>query len=486
MSKQPRPARTEKADGAPGSARRGLVRVLILLALFLLVAGVMMAAYIMGFRTAPRLSLIVLFALLIACIGVLWAGLTLLNRHFDDLERLRGALLVAAGQDDPLAADWPRLGPVGAENRALGAAAARTVAAHRALGGQTDEKLAAVVAAAAEGLLVITDSGLVSLVNNAAMRVLGGEAVAVGTSVYAALERDEMAELEHRVRAAGRAVEVEIPHVDGRPVAALMAPLGAHGGFVISLPHREAGAVSDVEHDLRLHDRPPVVPLAPGAEDDWPLEDLPALVLDSETTGLDVALARIVSLGAVRSHGWRIYPHANLDCVVNPGVPIPRQSTAVHGISDAMVAPAPQFRETWPRLLAMTEGVVVVGHSIGFDLAILRHECERRELDWKTPPALDTALLYSALNPKETDVNLERLAERFGVEIEGRHTALGDALVTAEIWLALIPRLIDRGVRTYGAARRLSAEARGLAAQQRAAGWIVPAGAVETRVAADG
>ena len=485
MSNRPRSARTRESARRPGSARRGLASVLILLAFLTLAAGVALAAYLMGFQAPRNLWFIALFALLVAGIGAVWAGFILVARHFDDLERLRGALLVAAGQDDPLAVDWPRLGPVAAENRALGTAAARAIAAHRALGGQTDEKLAAVVGAAAEGLLVITDTGLISLVNTAAKRALGREAVAVGTSVYAALERDEMAALEHRVRAARRAVEVAIPHVDGRLIPALMAPLGAHGGFVISLPHREPGAVNDVQHDLTLHDRPPAVLLVPGAEDDWPLEDLPALVLDSETTGLDVALARIVSLGAVRSHGWRLYPHANLDCVVNPGVPIPRQSTAVHGISDAMVAPAPAFPETWPRLRAMADGVVVVGHSIGFDLAILRHECARRGLDWQTPPALDTALLYAALHPKETDVNLERLAERFGVEIEGRHTALGDALVTAEIWLALLPRLLDRGVATYGAARRLSAKARGLAAQQRGAGWIVPAGAADAGAAAD-
>ncbi|UCH74342.1 MAG: 3'-5' exonuclease [Rhodospirillales bacterium] len=459
--------------------------MLILLGLLLLVAGVMQAARTLGFEVPFDISMIVLFVLLVAGIGAIWGGAILVNRHFDDMERLRGALLVAAGQDEPLAADWPRLGAAGAETLDLAAAAARAIAAHRALGGRTDEKLAAVVGAAAEGLLVITDTGLVSLVNKAAMRVLGREAVAVGTSVYAALERDEMVVLEQRVRAAGRAVEVEIPHVDGRMIEALMAPLGAHGGFVISLSHREPGTVNDVEHDLRLHDRPPAVSLAPGAAADWPLEDLPVLVLDSETTGLDVALARIVSLGAARSHGWRLYPHANLDCVVNPGVPIPRQSTAVHGISDAMVAPAPNFAEVWPRLQEMAEGAVVIGHSIGFDLAILRRECERHDIAWRTPPALDTGLLFAALHPKESDITLERLAERFGVEIEGRHTALGDALVTAEIWLALIPRLIDRGVRTYGAARQLSAEARGLAARQRGAGWIVPAGPAETESTTD-
>jgi DNA polymerase-3 subunit epsilon len=124
----------------------------------------------------------------------------------------------------------------------------------------------------------------------------------------------------------------------------------------------------------------------------------------------------------------------------------------------------------------MIEGSVIVGHSIGFDLAILKSECGRAGLSWTTPPALDTALLYSALYPKEKEIGLENLAERFGVEIEGRHTALGDALVTAEIWVALMAQLMDRGITTYGEARQFSSNARLLLAQQRQAGWLPAVG----------
>ncbi len=454
-------------------------RILLALGLLLLAAGGILAVHAIGVDIGPGVPMAVSLILLIAGAGVLVAGYILLDRHFDDLERLRGALLVAAGRETPLAPDWPPLGEAGGEALALGRAAARAIGAHRALGGRTDEKLAAIVGAAAEGLLVMTGNGQVSLVNAAAKKVFGAGAVAVGTSVYAALERDGMAALEQRVREAGEAVAVDLPHVDGRSIEAIMAPLGEHGdhgGYVISLPHRAAGWINEVEHDLTLHDRPPAVTLEPGAVDGWPLEDLPVVVLDSETTGLDVGVARIVSLGAVRGHGWRIYPHANLDCLVNPGVPIPGQSTAIHGITDAVVASAPGFAEVWPLLRDMAAGVVVVGHSIGFDLAILGRECERCGIPWTEPPALDTSLLFSALWPKETDLNMERLAERFGVEIEGRHTALGDALVTAEIWLALIPHLFERGVHSYGDARRLSGEATAMLAKQRRAGWAIAAG----------
>ena len=474
------------APRKPGSARKTFVRLLVFFGLLLLAAAIIMAVHAVDFHAGISLPQGVLLGLLVAAIGAIWIGFMIVDHHFDELERLRGLLLVVAGRDEPLAPDWPALGEPGREAEALGAAARRAILAQRELGGRTDEKLAAVVAAAAEGLLVMTEAGLVSLVNEAALTVLGAEAVAVGTSVYAALERDHMVDIEHRVRQTGEAVEAELLLVDGRRIEALMAPLGDHGGFVISLPHREPGRRNLVQHDLTLHDSPPPARIDPNTPPhDWPLDDLPILVFDSETTGLDVAIARIISLGAVRSHGHRLYPRINLDSLIDPGIPIPPQSTAIHGITDRMVAGAPEFAAGWPPLAEMIEGAVVVGHSIGFDLAILKAECDRQGLAWKTPPALDTALIYSALYPKEKDIGLESLAARFGVEIEGRHTALGDALVTAEVWIALLAQLIDRGVATYGAAREFSMDARVLLAQQRQAGWL-PAARNENKGIVDG
>ena len=468
------------------SARKAFTRLLIFLGFLLLAASIIMAVEAVDFRAGLSLPMMGLLGLLMAGIGAIWIGFAMVDHHFDELERLRGLLLVAAGREDPLPPDWPALGECGLEAFGLGAAARRALLAQRELGGRTDEKLAAVVAAAAEGLLVMTEAGLVSLVNAAALKVLGADAVAVGTSVYAALERDHMVDIEHRARQTGEAVQAELLLVDGRRTDALVAPLGDHGGFVISLPHREPGQRSQVLHDLTLHDSPPAVSIDPSTPPhDWPLEELPILVVDSETTGLDVAIVRIISLGAVRCHGHRLYPRINLDSLVNPGIPIPPRSTAVHGITDRMVAGAPDFAAGWPPLAEMIEGAVVVGHSIGFDLAILKAECDRYGLTWHTPPALDTALLYSALYPKEQDIGLESLATRFGVEIEGRHTALGDALVTAEVWVALMAQLIDRGVATYGAAREFSMGARVLLAQQRQAGWL-PAARAENKGTRDG
>ena len=69
---------------------------------------------------------------------------------------------------------------------------------------------------------------------------------------------------------------------------------------------------------------------------------------------------------------------------------------------------------------------------------------------------LDTLLLSALVHPNQESHTLEAIAERFDVPVIGRHTALGDAIVTAEVFVKLIPLLADRGIHTLGQAREAS------------------------------
>ena len=182
------------------------------------------------------------------------------------------------------------------------------------------------------------------------------------------------------------------------------------------------------------------------------LADLPALALDTETTGLDPVRDRIVSLGAVRLRGAELQRSEVLDLLINPERKIPAASTAVHGISDRMVLEAPAYAEVAPKVMAALTGVALIGHHTVFDLAVLRRASTAIGIDWQDPPWLDTALLYSALHPEARMFDLDAVAEHVGVAVHGRHTALGDALATAEIYLKLLPDLQDHGIVTLGQA----------------------------------
>jgi DNA polymerase-3 subunit epsilon/CBS domain-containing protein len=203
-----------------------------------------------------------------------------------------------------------------------------------------------------------------------------------------------------------------------------------------------------------------------------PLTGLRCLVLDTETTGLRVERARIISVGGVCIDGAEIEPAAELSFLVDPGEPIPADSTKIHGLHDSDVQGAGSFAERAPTLTDAIDGRVVVGHNIGFDLAILENEHKRAAMDWAAPPALDTGLLARAINPNLPDGSLEAIAAWLGVEITGRHTALGDARATAQIYLHLLPKLSQAGVRTLAEAERFMIERNDEAVRgYHGAGW---------------
>lgn len=203
-----------------------------------------------------------------------------------------------------------------------------------------------------------------------------------------------------------------------------------------------------------------------------PLLSLDAISLDTETTGLDLRKARLLEVGAVRIASGRIEGAGSFHQLINPGEMIPAFSTAIHGIDNQKVAGAPFFANMWPQLSAFIGDLVIIGHTIGFDLAMMAQECRRAGLTFEKPRSLDTQFLARLIDPRLTGQSLGQLADWLGVEVTDRHSALGDALTTARVFQALVPKLREGGIRTYAEAAQACRSLTDVIDRQYRAGWM--------------
>lgn len=184
-----------------------------------------------------------------------------------------------------------------------------------------------------------------------------------------------------------------------------------------------------------------------------PLARLSYTVFDTETTGLDPAGGdEIIAIGAVRIVNGRLLQQENFERLIRPQRTVSPASVAIHGIGDAMLKDQPGMRDVLPLFHRYALDTVLVAHNAAFDMRFLRLQENAAGVVFGQP-VLDTLLLSQVLHPNQAEHSLEAIAARLGVTVIGRHTALGDAIVTAEILLRMLPLLAAAGIVTLGQAR---------------------------------
>ena len=188
------------------------------------------------------------------------------------------------------------------------------------------------------------------------------------------------------------------------------------------------------------------------------LRELTYVVFDTETTGMEPSNGdEIIQLAGVRIVNGRILSGEHYDQLINPGRKIPLVSTKIHHITDEMVKGKPSVNEVLPKFRDYVGDAVLVAHNAAFDMKFLQIKKESSGIEFDVP-VLDTVLLSAFVHDHSSQHTLDVLAERFGVEIEPqyRHTALGDSMATAEVFIRMIDLLEARDIRTLYDAIKVS------------------------------
>lgn len=188
---------------------------------------------------------------------------------------------------------------------------------------------------------------------------------------------------------------------------------------------------------------------------DSAIADLRLASIDTETTGRDPNVDRVVEVAIVIWAGGDVVSRKSW--LINPGCPIPKEASDVHGILDEHVAESPRFDAVIEEILAELENTVPVAYNAEYDRRVIMAEIGRiaggvrrqppairRSVEW-----IDPLIWAAELHRMEKGKSLGEVSERLGISIERAHRAVHDAEAALRVLLAFARD--TRVPRTYGA-----------------------------------
>lgn len=186
-----------------------------------------------------------------------------------------------------------------------------------------------------------------------------------------------------------------------------------------------------------------------------PLKEIRFVALDTETTGLNPKNDHILSIGAISIKNYQLKIEDSFEVILEQDNQN-NEAITIHEITPGISKAGASKKESLQAFLKYLDNAVIIGHNVDFDYKILSKAYYRnfefsllnKSYDTvKMVKRVDTHFSESSLH-KPQELSLENLCKRYHVEINDRHTAMGDAMATALLFTKLLKRLEHRKVRT--------------------------------------
>ncbi|MBT2688231.1 3'-5' exoribonuclease [Bacillus sp. ISL-47] len=177
-----------------------------------------------------------------------------------------------------------------------------------------------------------------------------------------------------------------------------------------------------------------------------PIRKLNVVVFDIETTGFYPDKGdQIISIGAVKIIGGEICDKDCFYSLVQYDKHLPPEIKELTGLSEGQLVEAPSLADVLIRFFEFVKDMPLVAHHANHEKSFMRHSCWKL---YRTPfkhKILDTSFLYRVAEPDQALFKLEELCEYHGIPVIGRHHALGDAKLTAQLWCILSEKVQNSG-----------------------------------------
>ncbi len=179
------------------------------------------------------------------------------------------------------------------------------------------------------------------------------------------------------------------------------------------------------------------------------IEETRFVVLDTETTGFDYENDRILCIGALALQNGIIAVKNSFEIYLQQDH-YDKSTAQIHGILRDFVVKRPSELEALEQFLAFLGDSIIIAHHTIFDVTMINKALERNNLPQLTNKTLDTAYLYkktliqSHLFERKDHYTLDDLADKFDISKKDRHTALGDAYITAIAFLKIVKKLKEK------------------------------------------